>query len=582
MSILLKQIRIHGFRGLENIEMTLEPTTILVGANNSGKTTFLKALQLALSNSITVSADDFYYCDDRECDKIIIDLLFTPTNEKLEPINEFNDEWLSVLTENRIVINDNGEQTLSFRTLIEEDQNKKIFRKKQYLINEWGEFEDTSGFWYERNYDTDFSFYFDELPFYYIDANRDILDDLKSKTSYLGKLLSTIEYDTNDKDEIENLIEELNKVTIEKSDVLVNLSQTLSELDTAMDNPNNSVDITPFTKKLRDLNKGVQINYSQFSMDYHGMGTRSWSSLLIIKSFLNYYSNKYVESEKVYFPILAVEEPESHLHPNAQKKLYTQIKAIAGQKIISTHSNYIAGNAGLSEIRSLKNYNNKVLIGQIDTSQFSKEQLRKIKRQVINTRGELFFSKVVVLFEGETEEQVLPILIEKYFGMSFVELGVDFIGVGGSGNYSPFINFCESFNIVYFIFSDNEAEANKEVKKQITNSKNNNLNSVVFLHNGNDFEKELIEQGYLDEVKQAYWNIELSECTNDQHKKAKEKKLKMIKDEEYYGLIVNMKTKFASEICNILLKSKKELPLKIKELFDKINATLNLVKNGAN
>lgn len=582
MSILLKQIRIHGFRGLENIEMNLEPTTILVGANNSGKTTFLKALQLALSNTITVSADDFFYCADRECDKIIIDLLFIPTNEKLEAITEFSDDWFSVLTENRIVIDEEGGQTLSFRTLIEEDQNKKIFRKKQYLINEWGEFEDSSGFWYERQYDTDFSFYFDELPFYYIDANRDILDDLKSKTSYLGKLLSTIEYDPTDKAEIEGLIEELNKITIEKSDVLVNLSQTLGELDTAMDNPNNSVDITPFTKKLRDLNKGVQINYSQFSMDYHGMGTRSWSSLLIIKSFLNYYSNKYVENEKVYFPILAVEEPESHLHPNAQKKLYSQIKAIAGQKIISTHSNYIAGNAELLEIRSLKNHNNEVLIGQIDNNLFTKEQLRKIKRQVINTRGELFFSKAVVLFEGETEEQVLPILIEKYFGMSFVELGVDFIGVGGSGNYTPYINFCESFNIIYFIFSDNEAEANKEVKKQIKNSKNNDLNSVVFLHNGNDFEKELIEQGYLDEVKEAYKNIELSECFNEKHTKAKEKELTKIKDEEYYDLIVNMKTKFASEICHVLLKSKKELPLKIKELFDKINATLNLGQNGTN
>jgi predicted ATPase len=33
-----------------------------------------------------------------------------------------------------------------------------------------------------------------------------------------------------------------------------------------------------------------------------------------------------------FFPIVAIEEPEAHLHPNAQKKLYEQIANIPGQK----------------------------------------------------------------------------------------------------------------------------------------------------------------------------------------------------------------------------------------------------------
>ena len=44
MSILIKTVRIAGFRGLENIEVELEQTTILTGMNNTGKTSFLKAL----------------------------------------------------------------------------------------------------------------------------------------------------------------------------------------------------------------------------------------------------------------------------------------------------------------------------------------------------------------------------------------------------------------------------------------------------------------------------------------------------------------------------------------------------------
>ena len=124
------------------------------------------------------------------------------------------------------------------------------------------------------------------------------------------------------------------------------------------------------------------------------MGTRSWSSMLVLKSFLNLNQKFHVENEKCYFPIIAIEEPESHLHPNAQKKLYRQINDIVGQKIISTHSNYIASNAKLNQIRSLSKINDLIKIGKVHVEKLSKEELRQINRQVINTRGELFLSLI--------------------------------------------------------------------------------------------------------------------------------------------------------------------------------------------
>jgi putative ATP-dependent endonuclease of OLD family len=44
VNILIKAVRILGFRGLENFEVELEQTTILTGMNNTGKTSFLKSL----------------------------------------------------------------------------------------------------------------------------------------------------------------------------------------------------------------------------------------------------------------------------------------------------------------------------------------------------------------------------------------------------------------------------------------------------------------------------------------------------------------------------------------------------------
>ncbi|MCH6233151.1 ATP-dependent nuclease [Cognataquiflexum rubidum] len=386
-------------------------------------------------------------------------------------------------------------------------------------------------------------------------------------------------YNQADKEKIENLIKELNKETIEKSEILTNLQRTLEELDTAMDNPNNTVDITPFTKKIRDLNKGVKINYSQFSMEYHGMGTRSWSSLLILKAFILQSMNLSNQNQVAYFPVIAIEEPESHLHPNAQKKLYSQIDSIVGQKIVATHSSYIAGSANLKEVRSVCRDLLNNTIGKLIESDFEKEDIRKIYRQVINTRGELFFSRLVIMFEGETEEQALPITIQRHFSKSPIELGVDFIGVGGSGNYLPFIRFFEAFNIPYLIFSDNEAEANATVTNQISKSKLNDINRVVFLNPNNDFEKELCENGYIEEVKRAYHHLILSECENDRHKEAKQRELDRIPDSNYYDLISNIKTQFAPLIGYELYKSEKPLPSKIIELFDKVSLILNPTSN---
>ena len=50
MNIQLDTLRICGFRGIANIEMTLPRVTLLLGQNNGGKTSIIKALQLALGD----------------------------------------------------------------------------------------------------------------------------------------------------------------------------------------------------------------------------------------------------------------------------------------------------------------------------------------------------------------------------------------------------------------------------------------------------------------------------------------------------------------------------------------------------
>ena len=81
MSILVKTIRVFGLRGLQNIEIDLEPITVLTGMNNTGKTSFLKAVQIALGNRQFITQDDFYTSDSNSSDKIIVDIKIVPVGK---------------------------------------------------------------------------------------------------------------------------------------------------------------------------------------------------------------------------------------------------------------------------------------------------------------------------------------------------------------------------------------------------------------------------------------------------------------------------------------------------------------------
>lgn len=577
-NILIKTVRISGFRGLKNIEVELEPTTVLTGMNNAGKTSFLKALQIVFGNRQFITQDDFLIENGDSVEKIIIDTLIVPLDEERKETSDFSEEWEELFTFERIK-NDEIKSVIPLRTIVSFDLLRSSYQVTQYILPKWDSFQDGEIFWYDKPNGNKESFRFEEMPFFYMDAQRDILEDLKSKRSYLGKMLSKIEYSPETIKAIEEQIKLLNESAISGSTILSSIRDTLKELDSTISSNSDNIELTPYTKKIRDLNKGLTIYYGDdkdsFPMEHHGMGTRSWSSLLTLKAFIKFLEIN--SNDNPFFPIIAIEEPESHLHPNAQKKLYSQINGIAGQKIISTHSPYVAGASQLSEIRNF--YKDEVVrCGKIELLSLDSEDIRKIKRQVINTRGEIFFSKCLVLFEGETEEQALPLLFEKYFLKSSIELGVDFVGVGGHGNYLPFMRFAEYLKIPWLVISDNDQ--NNEIKQSVENQFQNSLtfktkeNVLVFLDHESDFEKQLIINNFQDEIKQVL--IKIDKYHNEWHREAKEKEINAYTDEQLYEKITNMKTKFAPFIAQEIIDSNKDLPPKVILLFEKINSILNI------
>jgi putative ATP-dependent endonuclease of OLD family len=270
---------------------------------------------------------------------------------------------------------------------------------------------------------------------------------------------------------------------------------------------------------------------------------------------------------------LCIEEPEAHLHPHAQKALYEQVNEMPGQKIISTHSPFIAAQAELKELRSVIHHRDSVVIGSIAMDKIDSIAERKIKQKVIKTRGEMLFAKVLVFFEGETEELALPILAESYFGSSKM-LTISFVGVGGYGSYAPFLRVAESLCIPWFVFSDNEKDAEKSVKKQIQEVDSNlNINErVVFLPPYQNFESYLLSENYQNEIKQAI----IANCVfaNEHHKCAREKEIQLYSDGDLLEHMTGNKTQMGAMVAEQIVNSPNGLPKKVTDLFDKVKGIL--------
>ena len=394
MSILVDSIRIAGFRGINELEVSFPQVTVLIGANNSGKTSVLKAIQLVLGDYSRYLTEEDFFIDAAEnrATEIIVDVRIVPVNENGGRIPAFNESWAAEFSD-KIKSEANGKQFVALRARTKENSIKGGFETLRYSLEKWLDF---SMWRTEKIKETKMNSRLSSITVISIEAQRDIHQELKDKASFVGKVLSSIVYPPADVAELESSIKSLNDQAVESSAELKKLKMHLEQLNRSFQGAGNA-EIMPFPKKIRDLSKHFSVHLGDssgnaYSMEYHGMGTRSWASMLTVKAFAELMEAKHELEETAYFSIVTAEEPEAHLHPNAQKTIYHQLATAKGQVIISTHSPYVAAMAKQSELRYLKNDDGESVVRFLST-ELDLEDARKIQREVIHSRGEIIFSK---------------------------------------------------------------------------------------------------------------------------------------------------------------------------------------------
>ncbi|TXD50189.1 MULTISPECIES: ATP-dependent nuclease [unclassified Polaribacter] len=403
----IKKIEVKNFRLLEEVICNLEADiTLIVGKNNTGKTSFFEAIKLATSTDGKFIFEDFSQStyatfkavyskylesktdgiteEDRdglekqlivEVPKIKINYEIQynkANNESLVELSEFITDLEDARNDATICISFEPKNTLKVFQSFENREDKTIelieylhkninflYETVCYAIDKESDFH--------RKIEDSFKTKIQKVVlFENIKAMR-ILDDTKGDTNNALSLGFSNYYnqrDKNNKDviELETALKSVSKdLKIKYNKVLESIQTKLQKFGakTPISIPPISIDSKFDSEKV--IKNNIQYLYKQDEIDlpesYNGLGYSNLIYMILeLASFIEKFKNS-KEEKLSNFLVVLIEEPEAHMHPQMQQVFINQVTEVVKdakkdtdiqiQVIITTHSSHILSESGI-------------------------------------------------------------------------------------------------------------------------------------------------------------------------------------------------------------------------------------------
>ena len=397
-------LRIENFRGIKRLDLDLDEITVLIGENNTGKTAVLDALRICLRDlgprrRVVFDALDFHLADAASepvtADPIRIEVTFSQQKE-----GDWSDALVGRLSRDNVLqVDDAGLGHVILWVTCEYDAASRDFAQDWSFLNLDGEPLPRVG---ERA----LTALQREVSYFYLRALRDAHHHFGDKGPFWRPFLKDTQLPDEKKAEIESKLREVNELVVSSHDSFERVHDGLRRVqDVVPLSAGDVVSVEAVPGRIFDMLANARVNLSavdgaKIPVGRHGEGTQSLAVLMLFAAFLEAWPEG--------APIIALEEPEAHLHPSAIRALQRLVRGFSGQKLISTHSGDLLAETEIHQIRRLARTSDGIQSFRVPADLLSAEETRKFNYHVRQARGELLFARCWLLVEGETESWIYP------------------------------------------------------------------------------------------------------------------------------------------------------------------------------
>lgn len=452
MRLLLRRVVIENFRGLKNLSLELDETTVLIGENNCGKSSVLDAIKLCLSRNVRGNPfeDQDHHLGSStaapgDAGAIKITLHFREST-----IGEWPAEVIQALPD-AAVFDASGLYNVIFLVTSSYDHAIKDF------VTSWDFLDPTGKALLKAKRSSTLSSLQGLFNVFYLTAFRDASKDFSPKSAFWGPFLRNPLISDSVKDDLEKELAALNTKILNAEQRLKQVGANLGKAQKVVSlGKADTVSIDAIPSRIWDMLSRAQVNVAAITgaslpLLKHGAGTQSLASIFLFQAFLAAGIGKV---DPFASSLLQIEEPEAHLHPSAVRSLWPTLSASSEQKIIATHSGDLLSEVPLRSLRRLVRTAQGVEVKSLDASAFDPSELDKVTFHIRQYRGELFFARVWLLHEGQTEYWVLN-EAARALGASLDQQGIRLVEYANFG-LATLIKLADQFGIAWHVVSDSD------------------------------------------------------------------------------------------------------------------------------
>ena len=267
------------------------------------------------------------------------------------------------------------------------------------------------------------------------------------------------------------------------------------------------MDLHPLPDRLEDLTHSVGVvvgggnSTASLPMHLQGLGTRSLAALQVYFALCKLR----IGVDRGIRPHLLtlLEEPEAHLHPQAQAGVYRSITTLLGQVVVATHSAVLIGEADVEAVRILRATNEGISCHSLTTE--TAKKVAVFRRYISRPLGELFFARLVILVDGTAERITIPILLGSVLDRDIAGLGVTILDMEGQSKQwvTKVVEALDELGrIPWIAFVDNDSAGKRAIEGCLgsDDAPLSELHPQVVMSGEKQLEQLLLDAGYYAEI----------------------------------------------------------------------------------